>query len=272
LIKRSDPKGPEVPAEQAPAKVTPAKAKPLRSESPQNDGISVSCMKCGKELRAPERAAGKAIRCPGCQSPIPVPDDISIQTPQFPAFPTNASQRANPHPDNAFQDDSVWSSIPSPSANLPYAGATGFDAPYTATASYGGAGASRGSTRASRVIQYNIIGVLMMVWSGLIVLGCIVRPIVLALAIINLPPNATINYDKLTPILIGTGIGIAIGLAMAYVIFQGGYNIYYQSNLESAKQIAIFCAIPCCGSCLFPVGIWACFLVFGKYAKRDFGG
>jgi len=106
----------------------------------------------------------------------------------------------------------------------------------------------------------------------LIVLGCIVRPVIIAITLANLPPNATIDYGKLTPLLIGTGIGIAVALAIAYVIFQGGYNIYYQSELDSAKQIAIFCAIPCCGSCLFPVGIWACFLLFGKNAKRDFGG
>ena len=285
LIKRPAPPAvPESPVKvireaSAPIKATPVKATPAtpqsnyqRPSSQNNDGIPVSCMACGKELRAPGKAAGKAIRCPGCQGTIPVPNEGAFQPNQVQPIQTYTPQRTNSYPANPLQDDSLWSSIPPASANVPYSGSSGFDNPYDPAPSYSGGGTRSGSSKASRVLQYNIIGVLMMVWSGLIVLGCIIRPVALALALANLPPNATIDYAKLTPVLIGTGIGIAVGLAIAYFMFQGGYNIFYQADLETAKQSAIFCAIPCCGSCLFPVGIWACFLLYGKNAKRDFGG
>ena len=267
------------PIKATPVKATPIKATPVtpqsnyqRPASQNNDGITVSCMACGKELRAPGRAAGKAIRCPGCQGTIPVPNEDSFQPIQVQPIPTYTPQRTSPYQASPLQEDSLWSSIPPASANVPYSGSSGFDNPYDPAPSYSSGGTRRGSSRASRVIQYNIIGVLMMIWSGLIVLGCIIRPVVLALALANLPPNTTIDYAKLTPVLIGTGIGIVVGLAIAYFMFQGGYNIFYQADLETAKQSAIFCAIPCCGSCLFPVGIWACILLYGKNAKRDFGG
>lgn len=292
LIKRqapqSDPETPvkvirevATPIKATPIKAIPVKATPVKAILHPNDlrpsslngdeSIAVSCLACGRAIRAPGRAAGKAIRCPGCQATIPVPNDFSFEPIQVQPIQAYTPQRVNNASASPLHDDSLWSAIPPASASVPYSGASGFDNPYAADTSYSGGGTRRGSSRTSRLIQYNIIGVLMMIWSGMIVLGCIVRPVALAIALSNLPPNATINYDRLTPVLIGTGIGIVIGLAIAYFMFQGGYNIFYQTDLESARQIAIFCAIPCCGTCLFPVGIWACFLLYGKNARRDFG-
>lgn len=263
------------PIKAIPVKATPVKAMPPNNQKPSSsnddDSIAVSCLACGRAIRAPGRAAGKAIRCPGCQATIPVPNDFLFDPIQVQPIQNYTPQRANSYSASPLHDDSLWSSIPPASVSVPFSGVSGFDNPYAADTSYSGGATRRGSSRTSRLVQYNIIGVLMMIWSGMIVLGCIVRPVVLAIALSNLPPNATIDYGKLTPVLIGTGIGIAIGLAIAYFMFQGGYNIFYQTDLESAKQIAIFCAIPCCGSCLFPVGIWACFLLYGKNARRDFG-
>lgn len=263
------------PVRVAPVKATPVKATPVSSATPpshQNDSIYVFCRTCSKQLRVPGRAAGKAIRCPGCQATIPVPIEFSIQPVPVQAIPTHSTNQANAYPANPLHDESLWSSIPPASASVPYGGSSGFDNPYASSNSYSSGGTKRGSSRASRVIQYNIIGVLMMIWSGIIVMGCIIRPIAFAIALSNLPPNQTIDYGKLTPVLIGTVLGIAIGLAIAYVMFQGGYNIFHQADLPSARQTAIFCAIPCCGSCLFPVGIWACILLYGRNAERDFSG
>lgn len=92
----------------------------------------------------------------------------------------------------------------------------------------------------------------------------------IAVALSNLPDNAVIDYAKLTPLLVGTAIGIAIGLAIAFAMFQGGSAIFNQSDWKTAKTVAILTAIPCIGSCLFPVGIWACFLIYSEKAKRDF--
>jgi hypothetical protein len=42
--------------------------------------------------------------------------------------------------------------------------------------------------------------------------------------------------------------------------------------LSGAKTAAVIAAIPCFGGLAFPFGIWACFLVFDKKAKKDFAG
>ena len=248
-------------------KASPPKAK----KQPANDSILVSCHGCGKDLRAPGKAAGKAIRCPSCQTTIAVPSEQVAQP--FSQVPTptivpEVDVRPNPYPSNPLGDGSLWASIPPATASVPYAGSEGFGNPYASSVSY--SGVSRGSSRASREIQYKIIGLLMMIWGGLIVLGCIARPIVIVVALSNLPANVVIDYAKLTPVLIGTAIGIAIGLAIALAMFQGGSAIFNQTDLKKAKSMAILAAIPCIGSCVFPIGIWACVLLYSDRAKRDF--
>jgi hypothetical protein len=38
--------------------------------------ISFSCPRCGKNLKAPDNAAGKTSKCPGCGSPVTCPEPI----------------------------------------------------------------------------------------------------------------------------------------------------------------------------------------------------
>jgi hypothetical protein len=38
--------------------------------------ISFSCPRCGKNLKAPDNAAGKSSKCPGCGSPVTCPEPI----------------------------------------------------------------------------------------------------------------------------------------------------------------------------------------------------
>src|SRR5690242_3702361 len=38
--------------------------------------ISFSCAKCGKNLKAPDNAAGKTSKCPGCGSPVTCPEPV----------------------------------------------------------------------------------------------------------------------------------------------------------------------------------------------------
>ena len=54
--------------------------------------IKVVC-KCGKTLAAPDNAAGKAIRCPGCQNPIKVP---AANSPAPAKPPAPAKQESQP--------------------------------------------------------------------------------------------------------------------------------------------------------------------------------
>lgn len=270
-------KGPDLPTVQV-VQVPPARTSPPNpTNQPANNSIFVSCRGCGKDLRAPRNAAGKAIRCPNCQTTISVPIDVVVKPVTH--LSTRVTEpkptaKAAPHSSNPLVDDSLWASIPPANASVPNSSSGGGANPYSAIPSFGSSvsygGGSPGSSRANREIQYKIIGILMMVWGGLITLGCIVRPIMIAVALSNLPDNAVIDYAKLTPLLVGTAIGIAIGLAIAFAMFQGGSAIFNQSDWKTAKTVAILTAIPCIGSCLFPVGIWACFLIYSEKAKRDF--
>ncbi len=240
-----------------------------------NESILVSCSGCGKSLRAPARAAGKAIRCPGCQTTIPVPAAVASQQPKATPQPNRASSvtpTASPRStiqDLPLGDNSLWASIPPANSSVPYSGSSGYNDPYAVSTSYSGS-VSRGSSRASRAIQYQVIGVLMMIWAGLLILGCIVRPIAIGVSLANLPQNVVIDNTKLAVLIGGTAIGIVIALAVAFVLFRGGSSFFSQSNLSAAKSSAILTAIPCFGSCFFPVGIWACVLIFSERAKRDF--
>jgi predicted RNA-binding Zn-ribbon protein involved in translation (DUF1610 family) len=38
--------------------------------------ISFSCPRCGKNLKAPDNAAGKSSKCPGCGSPVTCPEPV----------------------------------------------------------------------------------------------------------------------------------------------------------------------------------------------------
>src|SRR5690242_19935506 len=38
--------------------------------------ISFSCQRCGKKLKAPDNAAGKTSKCPGCGSPVTCPEPV----------------------------------------------------------------------------------------------------------------------------------------------------------------------------------------------------
>lgn len=168
-------------------------------------------------------------------------------------------------------DNSLWASIPLANASVPYSGWSGYNDPYAVSTSSTSGGVSRGSSRASRETQYKIIGVFMMIWAGFITLGCIVRPIAIGVSLANLPQNVVIDNSKLAILIGGTAVGIVIALAVAFVLFRGGSAFFNQSDLSAAKSGAILTAIPCFGSCLFPIGIWACVLIFKDRAKRDFG-
>lgn len=276
-------------------RVTRAKStvQPISVEAPKpvvqptvaaSGGIVVTCTACGKKLRAPSTAAGKAIRCPGCQSTIPVPGGAPLSSqpiptvraipapviPQVTAVPAYSISPPTT-PGSAFDDNSLWAAMPpaNPATNYGSSGNYGgYSNPYAAS----GSSARSSSRSASPTTQYSIIGVLMMIWAGLLVLGCILRPIFIVVALSNLPPNAVIDWGRMTPILIGTGIGIVIALIVAFVMFQGGSAFFNQTDYKAAKGAAIVTAIPCLGSCLFPVGIWACVLIFSDRARRDFDG
>jgi len=133
--------------------VAPNKASPLKPTTPPTkDSIFISCHGCGKDLRAPGKAAGKAIRCPSCQTTISVPIDVVVQPAKHPstriAVP-DANVHASPYSPNSLVDDSLWASIPPANASIPYAGSRGFDNPHSAVRSYGSSVSTGGGSRGS---------------------------------------------------------------------------------------------------------------------------
>jgi len=47
--------------------------------------MQVTCPQCSKKLKVPDTAAGKKVRCPGCQTSIPVPGEaVAVAPPPIP--------------------------------------------------------------------------------------------------------------------------------------------------------------------------------------------
>src|SRR5947209_19454246 len=73
--------------------------------------FSLSCPGCGSRLRAPDAAAGRALRCPKCDGPVVVPSatgpaaDFAF-TPS-PAAGASEDGQANPFDETEPGDDSV---------------------------------------------------------------------------------------------------------------------------------------------------------------------
>lgn len=68
-----------------------------------------------------------------------------------------------------------------------------------------------------------------------------------------------------------TATGAFLGGALAAVYFLGGVALIRRRGLTMARWAAIAACIPCLNALvLTPIGIWACFLAFGRNARRDF--
>jgi hypothetical protein len=53
--------------------------------------IEFICSTCGRKLRAPDKAAGRATKCPGCQAAIQVPEPV-YEAEEVPAAPAPAAE------------------------------------------------------------------------------------------------------------------------------------------------------------------------------------
>jgi hypothetical protein len=58
----------------------------------------VACPECGKKLNVPESAAGKKVRCPGCQKVFPVPGAPAANPTSAPTPPPRPAAVATPTP------------------------------------------------------------------------------------------------------------------------------------------------------------------------------
>ena len=49
--------------------------------------ISITCQ-CGKKLKAPDKLAGKSVKCPACQHLLTVPESLEVIEDEIVGYPT----------------------------------------------------------------------------------------------------------------------------------------------------------------------------------------
>jgi phage FluMu protein Com len=285
----------DIPAATSQPTRDPPAAKPVQSPSPVQsvsslEKVRISCQACGKLLQVSITAAGKSVRCPGCQSLVVVPTNLPVQSPTKASRPTSnpaskpqsdlgvpsgnpssSSRAGSTSAGNATTGNGLWdalaevqSSAPSnPQWNAPVAN------PY-ATSSPGYAGSAstnRSGSTSSRTPFYIINGILISLWGILLTLAVIIRIVGTIYTLATLPQTASIDFVKFIPFLIGLVLAAIAGPLQLW----GGIQMFMRGDLQSAKNAAILAAIPCFGGCAFPFGIWAAILLYSDRAKRDFG-
>ncbi len=76
--------------------------------------ISFSCMQCGKKLKAPDDAAGKSSKCPGCGATVTCPEPI------YDAELIDSSGGPDPYGDlDSDKPYAVTGDVPAPAAEAP---------------------------------------------------------------------------------------------------------------------------------------------------------
>jgi|694.fasta_scaffold45862_2 phage FluMu protein Com len=282
---------------------TPEPVKPTASPSQ----IKVICQSCDKVLQVPVSAAGKAVRCPGCQNAVSVPAVLSSksssgatgsaaagniakpsatkpsETPRAPSRPVQTPVVQTP----AVQSDffSAPAAYPVAPAATPIQGTGnalwdeigdvqngqaaggGWAAPAANPYASYSSSYSGSSSKMNRTPFYIITGVFISLWGLLIVAASVIRIAATIYTFANLPPNVTIDYARFSGFVIGMILGFILGM----IQLVGGISIATRNSLSTAKTVSIIAAIPCFGGLAFPFGIWAAVLVFSQKAKREFG-
>lgn len=284
-------------ASSPPASATPV-AKPKQVAEPvktaaSSSSIKVTCQSCGKVLQAPSSAAGKGVRCPGCQSVVKIPGGASNASPSpssgpvakpkpvvpSPAAPKASAPKAAAPPTPAVASSTAGNALWDALGDIPSTAPTssGWETPaknpYASPASHGYSGSRRssGGSSSNRTPYYIINGVIIALWGALFgvfwLLDVAIRIVALILLPSNLPQNVEINY----PVLFGGIFYTILGIIASAIQLIGGIQMATRSNLSSARNAAVIAAIPCFGGLAFPFGIWAAVLTFSKQSERDFG-
>jgi len=256
----------------------------ISSESkPSSVPIQVICSTCGKELLAPALAAGKAVRCPGCRAAVKVPATVPstagaagrAASAQGPASRPAArmvpvsTRAATAAPTDAVPsaENAMWDALADAQRSSPAGGAWSGAAGNSYTQmGYGDSGFSY-AKKANRTPFYIINGVFISLWGLLLVGGSVLRLVLVIIALSNLPPNVTVDYARLSGLI----VGLIFALILGAIQLLGGVLMAMRSNLGLARTTSIVAAIPCFGGLVFPFGIWAAILVFSPKAKSDFG-
>jgi len=264
----------EATREEFPAPVSIPKKEPApqvsverqRTVSAPVSSLDITCPACGKRLQVPSSAAGKQARCSGCKSLVAIPSAAAVVS----------SPKKSP-PSGGFAgggglEQGMWD-LPATQA-FGSANPSGaqwsqpMGSPYASPGpgAYGGyAAAPRAAGQRSPAL-YIIPAVFMLLWGFLLLGVSSLRVVLSILAVVNLPPNAVIDYPK----FIGFIVGLMIAFLVSIVIIAGSLTMMLRKNLSLSRSAAITAAIPCFGGLAFPFGIWAWVLLYSGPAKKDF--
>ena len=224
--------------------------------------------------------AGKVVRCTKCQTQLKVPGGSSASptrsTPQAAARPTPPQRQ--PEPESPFGSGDPFADLPSSTSGGAFDNLATPPAPSAATNPYAvpqqrsapkKARKAGGLPSGRSAALYTVPAVLMMVWAVLVILGGILQLGMLGYLI----ASGKVNMQQVdTAHLAGRVAGQLVAIVLQVVVFSGCLKMMQRTGLSSARAAAGISAVPCFGCLAFPIGIWACVLLFSQKAERDFQG
>ncbi|MBB3207392.1 hypothetical protein FHS27_003213 [Rhodopirellula rubra] len=128
--------------------------------------------------------------------------------------------------------------------------------------------AGSGTLRSGRsAVLYNIPAIIMIIWGSLVI--CMV--LFQLGSIVLLIASGAVKIQQIDmPVLAGKVAGQLVMLAIQGSVIAGGVAMVQRTRLRAARSAAVISTIPCFGCFIFPIGIWACVLLFSEQAERDF--
>ncbi|EMI54887.1 30S ribosomal protein S27ae [Rhodopirellula sallentina] len=263
------------------AKVPTRKAPTPNAAGSAASSLQLRCPSCQTPLKVPSSFAGKVVRCSKCQTQLKVPGGGVPAASSPPAAPAGYTPPSQP-------SDDPFANLPTPGAPSGggFGGGLGPSVPQrtlrspnpvnpystpspSAPRTYQGGNPSRaGRLRSGRsAVLYNIPAIIMMCWAALVI-GVGIFQIGL---VIFLLASGQVNFQQVdTAQLFGRLAGQFLAVALQGAVLAGGIAMVRRSNLGSAKTAAVITTIPCFGCLVFPIGIWACVLLFSNEAEQDF--
>ncbi|MEZ6089029.1 MAG: hypothetical protein R3C05_13585 [Pirellulaceae bacterium] len=267
------------------------------SPSVSGGSIQVKCPGCKSPLKLQSGLAGKVVQCPKCQTKLKVPGGERTTTPtpkrtDGPAVSASPASFSAPSSD-PFGGDDFFADLPSSSAQAPAGGndmfgglpaagggsagggfaggGGGFKAsanPYASPVGGGGFSSGAGRLPSGRTAtNYAVPAVLMIIWALLVIGVGIFQFVMIGIAL----GSGEVDFERIDKArFAGQMSGRALALILQIFVILGSVAMIKRNNHSMARTAAVITAIPCFGCLIFPVGIWACVLLFGKGAERDF--
>ncbi|MCM2371274.1 zinc finger domain-containing protein [Aporhodopirellula aestuarii] len=239
--------------------------------------LQIRCPGCQATLKLRAAMAGKVVKCSQCQTQLKVPGGAATGQPA--ARPSTPAPQPAP---GGFGNDDIFGnlpSVPSPTAGGQPRAFAGSPAPkhspapmnpYRVQAPGGGArphGGSSGLRSGRASWLYTVPGVFMAVWAVLVIAVGIFQFGVIGYLVFSGQLNMQqVDMGRFA----GQSAGRFLAIALQVAVVAGSIGMIQRSNLKSARTAAVISAIPCFGCLVFPIGIWACVLLFSDKAERDF--